>query len=170
MNISTKNAEPMAILKQQRGFTFLELMITVTVAGILSMMAFPSFVTMTKNNRLTTQANDFILALNLTRSEAVKRGTPTTITASGGTWSNGWTVAHATAGTLRIGDALQDSMILTNDNTNTVITYSSSGTAAGTPTAAPGIFELCDDRTEEIGRQISISTTGRVEVADFTCS
>jgi len=60
MNISTKNAEPMAMLKQQRGFTFLELMMTLTIAGILSMMAFPSFVTMTKNNRLTTQANDFI--------------------------------------------------------------------------------------------------------------
>jgi type IV fimbrial biogenesis protein FimT len=162
----------MVMLKQQRGFTFLELMITLTVAAILSTLAFPSFVTMTKNNRLTTQANDFILALNLTRSEAVKRGTSTTITATsgGGNWSNGWTVAHATAGTLRIGDALQDSMVLTNDEGNSTITYSSSGTAAGTPTAAPGIFELCDDRTGEIGRQISISTTGRVEVADFTCS
>ncbi len=158
----------MAMLKQQRGFTFLELMITLTVAGILSALAFPSFVTMTKNNRLTTQANDFILALNLTRSEAVKRGTPATITASG-SWTNGWTVA-ATAGTVRIGDALQDSMALTNDNANTVITYSSSGTAAGNTVNAPGIFELCDDRTGEIGRQISISTTGRVEVDDFTCS
>jgi type IV fimbrial biogenesis protein FimT len=159
----------MAMLKQQRGFTFLELMITLTVAAILSTLAFPSFVTMTKNNRLTTQANDFILALNLTRSEAVKRGTSTTITASG-SWTNGWTVAHATAGTLRIGDALQDSMILTNDNANTVITYSSSGTAAGNTVNAPGNFDLCDDRTGEIGRQISISTTGRISVADLTCS
>ncbi len=159
----------MAMLKQQRGFTLLELMITLTVAGILSMMAFPSFVTMTKNNRLTTQANDFILALNLTRSEAVKRGTLATITADSGSWTNGWTVA-ATAGTVRIGDALQDSMALTNDNANTVITYSSSGTAAGNTVNAPGIFELCDDRTGEIGRQISISTTGRVSVADLTCS
>jgi len=161
----------MAMLKQQRGFTFLELMITLTVASILSTLAFPSFVTMTKNNRLTTQANDFILALNLTRSEAVKRGTPTTITAiSGGSnWTTGWTVAHATAGTLRIGDALQDSMVLTNDNGNSVITYTSSGTAAGNNGTA-GNFDLCDDRTGEIGRQISISTTGRVSVADLTCS
>ena len=160
----------MVMVKQQRGFTFLELMITLTVAAILSTLAFPSFVTMTKNNRLTTQANDFILALNITRSEAVKRGTPATITADVSGWTNGWTVAHATVGTLRIGDALQDSMVLTNDNTNTVITYSSSGTAVGTPTAAPGNFDLCDDRTGEIGRQISISTTGRVSVADLTCS
>ena len=162
----------MVMVKQQRWFTFLELMITLTVAAILSTLAFPSFVTMTKNNRLTTQANDFILALNITRSEAVKRGTPTTITASGGSWANGWTVANpnATPVTLRIGDALQDSMILTNDNSNTILTYSSSGTAAGNSNAAPGNFELCDDRTGEIGRQISISTTGRVSVADLTCS
>jgi len=162
----------MARLNQQRGFTILELMITVTVAGILSMMAFPSFVTMTKNNRLTTQANDFILALNITRSEAVKRGIPTTITYSTGNWANGWTIAttDATPVILRIGDALQDSMILTNDNSNTILTYSSSGTAAGNSNAAPGNFELCDDRTGEIGRQISISTTGRVSVADLTCS
>lgn len=162
----------MAMLKQQRGFTILELMITLAVAGILSTLAFPSFVTMTKNNRLTTQANDFILALNLTRSEAVKRGTPTTITSTSGNsgWTDGWTVAHATAGPLRIGEALQDSMELTNDNTNSVITYSSSGTATGSPNAAPGNFDLCDDRTGEIGRQISISTTGRISVADLTCS
>jgi len=160
----------MAMLRQQRGFTILELMMTVTVAAILSTLAFPSFVTMTKNNRLTTQANDFILALNLTRSEAVKRGTSATITAETGGWTNGWTVEDAAGNDLRIGDALQNSMVLTNDNTNTVITYSSSGTAAGTPTAAPGNFDLCDDRTGEIGRQISISTTGRVSVADLTCS
>ena len=160
----------MVMVKQQRGFTFLELMITLTVAAILSTLAFPSFVTMTKNNRLTTQANDFILALNLTRSEAVKRGTSVTITLISGSWTNGWTVEDAAGNDLRIGDALQDSMVLTNDNTNTTITYSSSGTAAGTPTAAPGNFDLCDDRTGEIGRQISISTTGRVSVADLTCS
>ena len=159
----------MVMVKQQRGFTFLELMITLTVAAILSTLAFPSFVTMTKNNRLTTQANDFILALNLTRSEAVKRGTSATITAKTGGWTNGWTVAHATAGDLRKGDALQDSMNLTNDNGNLVITYSSSGTAAGDNGAA-GNFDLCDDRTGEIGRQIRISTTGRVSVADLTCS
>ena len=48
MNITTKKRNIMARLNQQRGFTILELMITVTVAGVLSMMAFPSFVTMTK--------------------------------------------------------------------------------------------------------------------------
>lgn len=148
----------------QRGFTVVELMITLLIVAILSVSAVPSFTLMIKNNRLTTQANEFILALNLSRSEAVKRGTSVTISANGGNWSNGWTVTDATNQTLRIGDPLQGAMTLTS--TSASITYQ----ASGTPTAVPGNFNLCDDRTGETGRTISISLTGRVSVGDFTCT
>jgi len=157
-------------MKMQRGFTIVELVITLLMVAILTAMAIPSFTTMIKNNRLTTQVNEFILALNITRSEAVKRGSSVTITANSSNWNNGWTVADSSGTALRIGDAVQGTMTLTSGNTNTVITYLASGTAIGSPTAAPGNFDLCDDRTGETGRRVSISATGRISVSNLTCS
>ena len=154
-------------MMMQRGFTIIELLITMTIVGILATLAGPSFSEMLKNNRLTTQTNDLILAMNIARSEAVKRGRSVTITSDTNTndWSDGWTVAEG--GTdLRIGDPLDGTTTLINDKNNTVITYRPSGTATGdVDTSDPGNFDLCDGRDDEIGRRISISTTGRASVS-----
>ena len=63
----------MESMKNVRGFTLIELMITLAVAAILITAALPSFNEFIKNNRLTTQANNFIATLNLARSEAPAR-------------------------------------------------------------------------------------------------
>jgi len=162
MTVGNRELELYMII--QRGFTIIELMITLLIVAILSTMALPSFTQMIKNNRLTTQANELVLALNLSRSEAVKRGTSVTISAVGGNWANGWTVTDINGQTLRIGDPLEGDLTLTN--TSGSITYQ----ASGVPTVLPGSFSLCDDRTGETGRTISISITGRVSVSDLACS
>lgn len=56
-----------------RGFTLVELMITLTVAIILIMIAVPSFKTITLSNKLTTAANDMVGAIHTARMEAIKR-------------------------------------------------------------------------------------------------
>ena len=58
----------------QRGFTLIELMVTVTVLGVLLSLAVPSFAKLIAGNRITTQTNELISAFNLARSEAVRRG------------------------------------------------------------------------------------------------
>lgn len=55
-----------------RGFTIIELMVTLTVAGVLLAIAVPSFRNFILSNRLTTTANDLIMAINVARMEAVK--------------------------------------------------------------------------------------------------
>lgn len=79
-----------------QGFTLIELIITVTIAAILVGLAIPSFISTIKSNRLTTYTNEFVSALNLARSEAIKRGRQVTITREGGTtsqvWEGGWWV------------------------------------------------------------------------------
>lgn len=57
------------------GFTMVELIVTVAVASITLAFAVPAFTQMTVNSRLTTQANDIVAALNVARSEAIKRNT-----------------------------------------------------------------------------------------------
>jgi type IV fimbrial biogenesis protein FimT len=59
------------------GFTLVELMITVTIAVVLIMIAVPSFKTIILSNKLTTTSNDLVLAINAARMEAVKRNAKT---------------------------------------------------------------------------------------------
>jgi type IV fimbrial biogenesis protein FimT len=62
----------------QRGFTIVELMVTVCLAAILFGFAIPSFRRMIVNNRLVTQTNDLIGAINYARSEAITQNTSVT--------------------------------------------------------------------------------------------
>ena len=60
-------------MKMCRGFTLLELMVTVAVVAILATVGVPSFRDLIQNNRVTTQTNELVTALNFARTEAVKR-------------------------------------------------------------------------------------------------
>ncbi len=65
------------------GFTLVELLITLVLAGLLVALAVPSFNRLMLSSRLTTQANDAVNLLSLTRAEAVKRGVDVEIAADG---------------------------------------------------------------------------------------
>jgi len=58
---------------RQSGFTLLELMVALAVAGILFAIAVPNLRTFIQNNRLTAASNDLLASLQLARTEAVKR-------------------------------------------------------------------------------------------------
>ena len=77
-----------------RGFTLIELMVTLTVLAILLALAGPSFARLMAANRMSTQTSEFMTALNLARSEAVRRGQPVAVRANGGdnNFSTGWKV------------------------------------------------------------------------------
>src|SRR5687767_13501516 len=86
---------------RQPGFTLIELMVTLLVLSILVAAAVPSFREFTRNNRVVATQNDLITALNLARSEALRRSRNITVcpssdgaTCSAGTnWGNGWIVS-----------------------------------------------------------------------------
>ena len=70
----------------------MELMVTIAIAAILIGIAIPSFTSTIASNRLTTSANELVTALNLARSEAVKRGQQVVVSKTGTNWENGWQV------------------------------------------------------------------------------
>lgn len=87
-------------LSRPRGFTLLELVITVAVLAIALGVAIPSFQGMTNRNRLTSVANEVVAAVQLTRMEAVRRNSrvtfcPTTngTTCNGANWMRSIVVA-----------------------------------------------------------------------------
>ena len=68
-------------MKRQHGLTLVELMVTLAVAIILVAVGMPLFSGVSANNRATTQANTFLTAMKLARSEAIRRGTEVSVCA-----------------------------------------------------------------------------------------
>ncbi len=85
-------------LQAPKGFTLTEMMIALAIAGILALLAVPSFLETVRNSRLTAQTDEFLAALNLARSEALKRGVRVSLCksadgsacATAGGWEQGW--------------------------------------------------------------------------------
>ncbi|MCC6170697.1 MAG: GspH/FimT family pseudopilin [Gammaproteobacteria bacterium] len=83
---------------RQTGFTLFELMVGLTITGILVSLAVPSFQEYGRNTRVTAAQNDLITALNYGRSEAIRRATPVSVCSTstfdecGNTaaWPGGW--------------------------------------------------------------------------------
>ena len=152
-----------------RGFSLVELMVTLVIAAILLSLAVPSFSTTIQNNRLTSQANQFIIAMTFARSEAVKRSATIDIIATSPTgsneWGGGWKVAVNGGADLKIFPALDGGNTLDSNNDISSFQYLPSGRANVVDS-----FSLCDSRTGETGRLLSISTTGRVSTADQVCA
>ena len=61
-------------MKKLVGFTLIELLVVVVVVGLGFALAVPSFQGMLARNRLATEANELLLAINLARSEASRAG------------------------------------------------------------------------------------------------
>lgn len=164
--------------KIQSGFTLIELMMTLAVAGVLMSIAIPNYRTFILNSRISAQANAFMAAIGMARSEAIKRATRVSICKSAnnttcttsGDWAQGWIIFTdgSTVGTKDGTDVIiqvRGPLAGTNTfigNTNVVdfIAYGASG--FGT---TPGTVSLCPPSPAAVvGRDIVISNTGRARV------
>lgn len=83
-----------------RGFTLVELAVTLAVAAILLAIATPSFAELLRRNRLAAANNELVTALQVARAEALRRGRPVAVCASADQrscagskdWATGWVV------------------------------------------------------------------------------
>lgn len=125
------------MLKKSHGFTMIELMIVLSVAAVLALIAAPSFGTFLNNTRLSSAAMQLVSDLNLARSEAIKRNSRVLICArnTAGTdcanetnWQPGWVVC-----TDGDNDNVCDTSTAANPNPLTVRAAQASGlTLSGT--------------------------------------
>lgn len=71
------------MVMRTKGFTLIELLVTIAIVGIALGAAVPSFNTMIARNKLATQANDVLGAINMARSEAMRIGSTVSLQAVG---------------------------------------------------------------------------------------
>jgi type IV fimbrial biogenesis protein FimT len=186
----TRHIQPHSELRSRtspRGFTLVELLITVAVASVLLGVAAPSFQTAMRTNRIAALTNDLVASLQLARSEAVMRGARVTLCTSqsvtsatpacsaAADWQDGWLVFldGSTEGTLdgtdlvlAVGLPASSGSISGGTNFAHYVSYMPSGVSDGSSTS-DGDLTVCiapDQRT------LSLSNTGRVSVKKGTCS
>jgi len=76
-----------------RGHTLLEMLCVLAIAAILANMAMPALRGMLQQHRLGATVNDFLAAVTLTRSEALRRSAQVMLLPAAGDWRSGWVVA-----------------------------------------------------------------------------
>jgi type IV fimbrial biogenesis protein FimT len=168
-----------------KGFTLVEMLVTVALVAILATVAVPSFAELIRSSRATTQANELIGALALARSEAITRAQPVAVCASrngssctgAATWSEGWIVFVDRGGSAGSFDAASDEILRIYPALASASTLSSAAAslryrADGTLDAAAAVpFSLrqpvCHAGTP---RDIRVSPVGRPSVSKPACA
>lgn len=176
-------------IKQNTGLTLIELMVTLTVLGIMVAIGVPQYQGMMETNRMAGSINSLASDLKLARTEAAKRSQVVTICASAdgqncsgnNNWETGWIVFSDQN---RLGDfnpgidfivssnsGLSNGLTLTGSGfpNLTFIQYAPAGQLRG---AIPrGTFLLCRTGIADVNirntraRGININNTGRVSAA-----
>ena len=169
-----------------KGFTLLELVVTVAIVALLAAIALPSFQTFVEGNRLTTSANLFLTMLNYARSEAIRRGGTVSVCAGNNNtcvcnanlgcndnWKNGYLIFSDTNSDCTI-DAGQDQVLRVGDN----ITGDNKITGAGCFTFTPmGGITANNNQTVSICnatlttnniRNVQLSPTGQARITMAT--
>jgi type IV fimbrial biogenesis protein FimT len=150
-------------MKRHSGFTLIELMVVLTLAGVLVGLAVPSFREFTASQRVKTAASDLAAAMLMARSEAVKRNTSVTVTQAAGGWTNGWTVAAG--GTTLVNKESTGNVTVTPnpDPTTTSVAFQATGRASTTVR-----FQLETANTAAV-RCVAISPIGVPNTSARTC-
>jgi len=166
-------------LKPQCGITIVEIMVTLAVASVLIGLAMPAFNGLMAQRALRSQANDFILAVQLARSEATNRGLNVSVQAADASDDanefglGGWCVVTGNGGACPGGATELRTFGALNGNTMNgladlaTLTFNSRGLLLDN---ADRTLELCDtDENVDPGRTLSVTLIGRVSFEDLEC-
>lgn len=168
---SNPHAAPMQ--QTQAGFTLIELLITLAVAGVLMMVAVPSFVQFQRNARLSDAVSSFISAANTARANAMKQGVNTyLVSATGTNWSSGWLV-YSDANWNKVFDEGTEEVVLRHEALGTDLTIITLGATGGPNSLVDGYlmfngsgYPRLKDGSFSNGR-IEIKNTGRTTTLIF---
>ena len=154
-------------------------MVTLAIGAILIGFALPAFNGVVAQRTLTTEVNDFVMALKYARSEAARLGGTVSIQALDGTdnsdeWGPGYCVVAGNPGdcnapVLRTFAALGDATLDGTGGFDAVstLTFNSRGILTN---GVVGSIQLCTtDVAQDPGRSVGLNVIGRTTMADLDC-
>lgn len=144
------------------GFTIIELMVAVAVAGVLLSVGLPEFQQSLQTARVKGAGTDMFLSLILARSEAIKRSASINLVRGGSAWTDGWDVKIASDSTvLRSNDALKGDVTVDCEENgatcDSTLTFNRSGKAT---TQFEFRFYMADNDVIRM-RCVTMSLSGR---------
>jgi type IV fimbrial biogenesis protein FimT len=162
----------------KKGFTLIELMVVLSIIGILTSLALPSFESFIRKQESSGQINHLYTSLYLARSEAVKRNQTVTICKSstkshcGGDWSDGWLMFEDinNNGSFDLGESLITTGQL---KTGYTLRWSAFGSTSyirfdknGMTASHNGTFKLCPaDKDDRFASAVIVSKTARIRIS-----
>ena len=159
-------------MNKQKGFTLVELLVTLVIMALLVSVAIPGFQGMLARNNLATSANAVLIASNLARGEAVRVGGGTSLVALPATpvnaandWGGGWQVLDSDATLLRQFGAPSGVLTLDSPTGVTTVQFTARGALTG---GAPVVLNLCEPGVG--GVAVTISAVGRASTANLTAA
>ncbi|UTW46654.1 GspH/FimT family pseudopilin [bacterium SCSIO 12696] len=147
---------------KQRGFTLIELMVTVAIFAILVGIGVPAMNNFLNSNRHTAHTSALKQAIQYARSEAVAKNEDVSICASSdgasctGNWNQGWIVRLVSDGTvLRVWNGLSDNSTLAGQT----VSFTSRGESSGAVT-----FTITDPSGSHVSN-LNVNNVGWVTVS-----
>ncbi len=166
------------------GFSFVELLIVLTLAGLLLSMAVPAFAGFLAIQRSNSTISRFVASLHLARGEAIKRNARAVVCKSAdglscssqGGWEQGWIVFHDANNNAQVdseeqivarSSAIAEGFRLSgNKPVSNYVSYSANGSAKLLSGAfQAGSFTLCvPPGSGIVAQKVILSGTGRPRV------
>ncbi len=141
------------IKKRTKGFTLLELIIVIAIAGILFAYGLPSYRLFSARQTLTNETNNLIGDINYAKLTAINTGASVLITSNNGNnWSDGWVITFpATGELLREKQAVAGNISLTANRDSLLFL------SIGNLRTVTGAFNMTVEKTPEYPNYLTLN-------------